>query len=231
MSKPNSLRPTVEPLLVPNIIIKSCDQYQRSIPSGGRASHSGSTPLWQQSLTPGDFHLCSAASHRPNAASPPKKNTQQQGIWHPPGRCCTASDISTAGRMNCFRNRTKISFFSFEAPLTGIFNRKSSWLKRKPRSVLEDGLGVELNKPVGRSTKTKCRFPGNEVWKNRNNIVLQTFYTASVGKSCTGTAVILTQVQHFIILTPGLVGIFSTFFNKPSLRPTCWKSIHVTKKL
>lgn len=38
---------------------------------------------------------------------------------------------------------------------TGIFRRKSSWLKRKPRSVLEDGLGVELNKLVGRSTKTK----------------------------------------------------------------------------
>ncbi|CAB1422595.1 unnamed protein product [Pleuronectes platessa] len=46
--------------------------------------------------------------------------------------------------------------------LTGIFNRKSSWLKRKPRSVLEDGLGAELNKPLGWSTKTKCRLPGNE---------------------------------------------------------------------
>lgn len=46
---------------------------------------------------------------------------------------------------------------------TGIFNRKSSWLKRKPRSVLEDGLGVLLNRPVGRSTRIKCRFPGKEV--------------------------------------------------------------------
>lgn len=46
---------------------------------------------------------------------------------------------------------------------TGIFNRKSSWLKRKPRSVLEDGLGVLLSRPVGRSTRIKCRFPGKEV--------------------------------------------------------------------
>lgn len=51
--------------------------------------------------------------------------------------------------------------------LTGIFNRKSSWLKRKPRSVLEDGLGVVLNKPVGRSTKIKCRLPGNEVCRRK----------------------------------------------------------------
>lgn len=46
---------------------------------------------------------------------------------------------------------------------TGIFSRKSSWLKRKPRSVLEDGLGAELNRPEGRSTRIRCRLPGNEV--------------------------------------------------------------------
>ena len=33
--------------------------------------------------------------------------------------------------------------------LTGIFNRKSSWLKRKPRSVLEEGLGAGLETESG----------------------------------------------------------------------------------
>lgn len=64
---------------------------------------------------------------------------------------------------DCVRCRAETGKLSFVSPLTGIFNRKSSWLKRKPRSVLEDGLGVVLNKPVGRRTKTKCRLPGNEV--------------------------------------------------------------------
>lgn len=74
------------------------------------------------------------------------------------------------------RRREKISLFlhvfilRFEPSLTGIFNRKSFWLKRKPRSVLEDGLGVELNKPVGRSTRTRCRLPGNDVWKRKNGV-------------------------------------------------------------
>lgn len=77
------------------------------------------------------------------------------------------------------RRREKISLFlhvfilcelRFEPSLTGIFNRKSFWLKRKPRSVLDDGLGVELNKPVGRSTRTRCRLPGNDVWKRKNGV-------------------------------------------------------------
>lgn len=46
---------------------------------------------------------------------------------------------------------------------TGIFSKKSSWLKRKPRSVLEEGLGVALDRPEGRSTRIRCRLPGNEV--------------------------------------------------------------------
>lgn len=63
---------------------------------------------------------------------------------------------------------------------TGIFSRKSSWLKRWPRSVLEDGLGVELNRPEGRSTSIRCRFPGNEVWRETKKSIVQ-----SVSKSQT----------------------------------------------
>lgn len=37
---------------------------------------------------------------------------------------------------------------------------KSSWLKRKPISVT-----VRWKKLVGRSTRTRWRFPGNEAWR------------------------------------------------------------------
>lgn len=78
-----------------------------------------------------------------------------------------------------------LSTRSFKPLLTGIFNRKSSWLKRKPRSVLEDGLGVVLNKPVGRSTKIKCRFPGKEVWKKKKcTIVILICWLSFIRHNC-----------------------------------------------
>lgn len=120
------------------------------LPCEGRPSHFGSTPLLQWSPTSGGFHRCSAAGPRPSAASPPTYTQQaSEAASQTPTHMCDMSG--------------EVQMFSTLGVLTGIFNRKSSWLKRKPRSVLEDGLGVVLNKPVGRSTKIRCRLPGNEV--------------------------------------------------------------------
>lgn len=49
--------------------------------------------------------------------------------------------------------------------LTGILSMKSSWLKRKPISVT-----VRWKKLVGRSTKTRWRFPGKDAWKEAKQI-------------------------------------------------------------
>lgn len=152
------------------------------LPSGGRSSRFDNTPLSRWSLMSGGFRRCSAAGHRLNAASPPT-NTEPQGIYSSRQQCALRDKLfckttpcfcSFDGKKRGEDKRREEHFCKqFWTPsLTGIFNRKSSWLKRKPRSVLEDGLGVLLSKPVGRSTKTKCRLPGNEVWKRKKCIII-----------------------------------------------------------
>lgn len=60
--------------------------------------------------------------------------------------------------------------------------------------MLEDGLGAEFNKLVGRSTKTKCRLPGNEVWRERC-ILFKLF------SQCNIIAILLEIINHAHTLT------------------------------
>ena len=147
-------------------LVSPSDTHEKCLPCGGRSSRFGNIPLSQWSLTSGGFHRCSAEGRRPSAASPPT-NTHTNYMIHLVGR---RRRRRRRGEISSFLHVFILCELRFEPSLTGIFNRKSSWLKRKPRSVLEDGLGVELNKPVGRSTRTRCRLPGNDVWKKKNGV-------------------------------------------------------------
>lgn len=154
--------------------VSPSDTHEKCLPCGGRSSRFGNIPLSQWSLMSGGFHRCSAEGHRLSAASPPT-NTNTRSRKASTSATAWNYMIQLVGRRreeknSCFLHVFILCKLWFEPSLTGIFNRKSSWLKRKPRSVLDDGLGVELNRPVGRSTRTRCRLPGNDVWKKKNGV-------------------------------------------------------------